>query len=104
MAEFVDAVAADEIPEESAAVVEVSGVEVAIIKTGGKYYALQNECTHAGHPIGAGDIVDDGVVECPGHGANFNVQTGEAISGPADEPLETYEVEVVDGMVRVALE
>lgn len=104
MPEFVDAVPFDDIPEESAVVVEVAGREVALVKTGGKCFALQNECTHAGHPMGEGDVVGDGILECPGHASTFNVETGEPISGPADEPLETYDVEIVDGMVRIALD
>jgi 3-phenylpropionate/trans-cinnamate dioxygenase ferredoxin component len=104
MADFVDAVPADDVPDETAAVVEVNGKEIALIHTGGKFYALQNECTHAAYPIGEGDLVAENVVECPGHGSQFNVQTGDVVSGPADEPLETYDVEVVDGMVRVAAE
>jgi len=104
MAEFVDAVPAEEIPEDTAAVVEIDGREVAIVRTGGEFYALQNDCTHAGNPIGEGDLVDDLVIECPGHAATFKVDSGEVVSGPADEALETYEVEVVNGMVRVALE
>ena len=104
MAEFVDAIPADEVPDDTAAVVEVGGKEVAIVRTEGEFFALQNDCTHAGHPIGEGDIVSDGIIECPGHGANFKVATGEVVSGPADADLEIYEVEVVDGMVRVALE
>lgn len=104
MAEFVDAVAEDEVPEDTAVVCEVDGKEVAIVRTGGDFYALQNDCPHAGSPIGEGDIVADGIIECPGHGATFKVASGEVVSGPADEDLETYEVQVVDGMVRVALD
>ena len=104
MAEYVNAIPADEIAPETAAVVEVEGREVAVVNTGGRFYALQNECTHANFPIGEGDLVGEGVIECPGHASHFNVLTGEVIQGPATEPLETYDVEVVDGMVRVALE
>lgn len=104
MADFVDAVPADEIDPETAAVVEVAGKEIAIAHTGGAFFAFQNECTHAGHPLGEGDIVGEGVIECPGHASTFNVATGEALNGPATEPIETYDVEVVDGMVRVAIE
>ena len=104
MSDFVDAIPADEITPETAAVVEVAGVELAIVNTGGQFYALQNECTHANFPIGEGDLVGEGVIECPGHASQFNVVTGEVLQAPATEPLETYEVEVVDGMVRVALE
>lgn len=104
MADFVDAVPIDDIPEESAAVVEVDGREVAIVRTGKEVYALQNDCPHAGAPIGEGDLVGEGVIECPGHGSTFNVVTGEVLSGPAEDPLETYEVEVADGWIRVAVE
>ena len=104
VADFYDAVPADDVPAESASVIEVNGKEIALVHTGGEFYALQNECTHANYPIGEGDLVGENVIECPGHGSTFNVQSGDVISGPADEPLETYEVEVVDGMVRVAVE
>lgn len=104
MFEFVDAIKADEVEPETACVVEIDDREIAIVHTGGKYYALQNECTHRRQAIGEGDVVGEGVIECPGHGATFNVLTGEAIEGPATDPLETFDVEVVDGMVRVAIE
>jgi 3-phenylpropionate/trans-cinnamate dioxygenase ferredoxin subunit len=104
MADFYDAVPADDVPDESASVVEVNGTEIALVRTGGQFFALQNECTHANYPMGEGDLVGENILECPGHGSTFNVLTGEVVSGPADEPLETYEVEVVDGMVRVAVE
>ncbi|MFN2614971.1 MAG: Rieske (2Fe-2S) protein [Actinomycetota bacterium] len=89
---------------ETAAVIEFDGREIAIVHTGGQFYALQNECTHANFPLGEGDLVGEGVLECPGHGSQFNLTTGEVLQGPATEPVETYEVEVVDGMVRVAIE
>lgn len=104
MGEFYDAIPLEELLPETTAVVEVNGKEVALVHTGGEVYALQNDCTHAGYPMGEGDVVSDGVLECPGHGSTFNVATGEAINGPATEPLETYDVEVVNGMVRVAVE
>jgi 3-phenylpropionate/trans-cinnamate dioxygenase ferredoxin subunit len=104
MVDFVDAVKADEVDPETACVVEVDGREIAIVHTGGEFYALQNECTHAGSPIGEGDLVGEGIVECVGHASTFNVVTGEPLDGPATEPLETYDVEVVDGTVRVSIE
>lgn len=104
MSEFIDAVPVDEMVEGSACTVEVDGRELCIVRSGGSFYALQNECSHGSFPLGEGDVVDEGVLECPGHAATFNVATGEPVSGPATEPLETYDVEVVDGMVRVSIE
>jgi len=37
------------------------------------------------------------LLECPMHGAEFDVRTGEAKSLPATKPLEVYKV-VIDGM------
>lgn len=104
MADFVDAIKAEEVDPETACVVEIDGREICIVNTAGAFFAMQNDCTHAGFPIGEGDVIGEGIVECPGHASAFNVVTGEAVTGPATEPLETYDVEVVDGMVRVALE
>lgn len=104
MPDFVDAIPADEIVPETAAVVEVDGREICIVHTGGQFYAMQNECTHAAFPMGEGDVVGEGVLECPGHGSTFNVASGDVLGGPAEDPLETFEVEVVDGVVRVAVE
>lgn len=104
MAEFIDAVADDDLLDETALVIEVKGQEIALVRTGGEVYAMQNDCPHAGQPLGDGEIIEEGVLECPGHGARFNVATGEVVQGPAAEPVTTYDVEVVDGMIRVALE
>lgn len=104
MAEFIDAVSDDDLLDESALVIEVKGREIALVRSGGEVYALQNECSHAGQALGDGELIEEGVLECPGHGATFNVATGEVIGGPATEPVETFDVEVVDGMIRVAIE
>jgi 3-phenylpropionate/trans-cinnamate dioxygenase ferredoxin subunit len=44
------------------------------------------------------------MVVCPRHGSSFELATGRPISLPAYEPVETYPVEVVDGMVRVSVD
>lgn len=104
MPEFIEVAKEDEIPAEGAAVVEVNGVEIAVINTGGKYYAIHNECTHAGAPLGEGEVIDERQLECPLHGSIFDVTTGEPLEGPADEPVATYEVIVEDGAVKVSLD
>lgn len=104
MSDFYDAIPVDEMDPETAATVEVNGREVCIVYTNGEFYALQNDCTHAGFPMGEGDLTSEGLLECPGHASMFNIETGEPTGGPATEPLETYDVQVVDGVVRVAID
>src|ERR671910_3177130 len=50
---------------------------------------LDDECTHQGGPLGEGDLVDDGVLRCPWHGARFDVRTGEVLDGSAARPART---------------
>lgn len=104
MPEWVEVAKAEDIKPGTAAVVEVNGVELALVNTGGEFYALSNECPHAGGPLGEGDLVEEYALECPLHGSIFEVRTGEPLNGPADEPVTTYETVVEDGVVKVALE
>ena len=38
---------------------------------------------------------------CQCHGSELDVTTGAVVSGPASQPLNVYEVEVVDGSIRI---
>lgn len=103
MADFVEVAKAEDVPPGTATVVEVGGVELALVNVNGTFYALQNECTHAGGPLGEGDMVEEFELECPLHGSVFDVRTGEPTVPPADEPVATYDVVVEDGVVKVSI-
>jgi nitrite reductase/ring-hydroxylating ferredoxin subunit/uncharacterized membrane protein len=64
---------------------------VAIGRTGKGYVAFQDRCTHKGGPLSDG-VLMCGTVQCPWHGSQFDVQTGEVKSGPAEVKIETYDV------------
>jgi nitrite reductase/ring-hydroxylating ferredoxin subunit/hemoglobin-like flavoprotein len=74
-----------------ARLVHVDGQEVAVFNVAGRFYATNNECSHAGGPLSEGEL-DGQVVECPVHGSRFDVTTGEVIEGPARAPIATYKV------------
>ena len=91
----------DELPEGSARVVEIDGRGIALCRvSGGAVYAIENRCTHDDGPLGEGELVGDRI-ECPRHGALFDVATGEAKTLPAIGKVACYAVEVVDGEIRV---
>lgn len=104
MENFVEVAKADEIPSGTATVVEVQGTEVALVNIDGQFYALGNECTHAGGPLGEGDVVEEFGLECPLHGSVYDVRTGEPIVGPSDEPVPSYPATVEDGVVKIAID
>jgi nitrite reductase/ring-hydroxylating ferredoxin subunit len=83
--------------------VEVEGREIALARLDdGTWAAFDNDCTHEECPLADGDLDEDRIV-CYCHGSEFDVRTGEVLLGPADEPIEVYPVQVVDGELQIAL-
>ena len=66
----------------------------------GTWGAIDNVCTHDGGVLGEGEL-EDCQVECPRHGARFELQTGHVTALPAVFPVNAYPVRVVDGEVQV---
>ena len=90
-------------PGETARVTPRRGEHVLLCNVGGVVYAVRDVCTHDGGILGFGDL-EGGVIECPRHGAKFDVATGKAVAPPATAPLRTYPVRVRDGHVEVSLD
>ena len=72
---------------------QFNGEEVCVVNVHGRYYAINNICTHEGGPLADGKL-EGYEVECPWHGSKFDVRTGEVTNPPASEPEPTYEVKV----------
>jgi nitrite reductase/ring-hydroxylating ferredoxin subunit len=81
---------------------ELGDIHVALYNVDGNIFATDNVCTHA-YALLTDGWLDDSVVECPLHGGQFNVCTGEAICTPAEINLRTFSVRVVDGQIEVLL-
>jgi 3-phenylpropionate/trans-cinnamate dioxygenase ferredoxin subunit len=79
---------------------EVGGVRIALCNVNGRFYAIDDVCTHDGGPLDQGELQDN-FVECPRHGAKFDVTTGRAVVLPAVRPVKTYRVEVDGDDVKV---
>jgi 3-phenylpropionate/trans-cinnamate dioxygenase ferredoxin subunit len=99
---FVKVCSENEIAEDSIKNFDVDGKSIALAKYDGRIYAVDDVCTHDGGDLGGGDVVD-GQVQCPRHGARFDLKTGEATQMPAVIGIGTYEVKIEDGDVMVDL-
>lgn len=97
---FVVAAKVGDVPPGRVKVVEIGEEEVALCNVGGEFYAIANVCTHDEGPLGAGYLLGD-EIECPRHGARFNVRTGEVKVLPAIVPVPTFEVKVEGDTVLV---
>lgn len=94
MNEFIKVAALSEIPVGQSKLVEVDYVRVALFNIEGKLYAIEDVCTHDGGPLVEGEVSNGCEVICPRHGARFDIRTGEALSFPAFEATNTYEVKI----------
>jgi len=73
--------------------VDVGGEQVLLVNVDGTIYACDEVCTHAYAALSEGDLNGD-ELECPLHGANFNVTTGECLTPPAEDNLRVYPVQI----------
>jgi 3-phenylpropionate/trans-cinnamate dioxygenase ferredoxin component len=102
--EWVTVAAVDDLEEGWASVVQANGREFALAKLDdGTLRAIDNVCTHDGGPLGEGEIYGK-QIECPRHGARFDLETGRALTLPAVIGVKAYEVRVEGDQVQVRLE
>ena len=93
-----------DIPAGTVKVFEVNGVSVCVGNLdGAEFYAIDNLCTHDNGPLEQGEL-DGEQIECPRHGARFDVTSGRATQLPAFEPVETHEVRVEGDSIQVGVD
>jgi len=80
--------------------VVAAGRRLALFRVGDEVFALGDRCSHAEASLAEGEAAA-GTVECPRHGATFDLHTGAALTFPATRAVPVYPAEVVDGEVFV---
>jgi len=102
MPDFVKVAPRASLPAGEKLVVEIEDRSVALFNVEGSIYAIDDICTHDGGPLAEGDF-EGAEIQCPRHGARFDVRTGQALCLPAFEPVTTHRVEVRGDEIFVAL-
>ncbi len=91
-----------EIDDDEAIAVSVGRQDIGIYKISGEYFALADICTHAYAALSDG-YVEDGQIECPLHGACFDIKTGKALTAPASVDVDSYPVKIEGDQILVGL-
>ncbi len=99
---FVAAAKVEDLPPGERVVVQVGKTWVALFNVDGHFHAVEDRCTHDDGPLGDGPVVGH-EVECPRHGARFDLRDGRVTAPPALVPVPVYETRVEDGTVYISL-
>ena len=99
MGEKIKVGAVSDIAEGTSKVVEVNGVNIAVFNVGSNFYAIANDCTHKGGPLGEG-VLSGETVTCPWHAWEFDIKTGECATTPGAN-VQTFKTSVVNGELFV---
>jgi 3-phenylpropionate/trans-cinnamate dioxygenase ferredoxin subunit len=102
MAQFVAVLKLAEVPPGSMRACMVAGRELVICHTREGVFALDNICTHANTRLCEGRLRATRLV-CPLHGACFDVRDGRVLRPPAEAPLATHAVRVIEDTIEVAV-
>ncbi len=94
----------NELPENSMRGFIYGELHIAVFRIGETIYATDNVCSHEEADLTDGWLeAEDCAVECPLHGARFDIRSGQALSLPAYRPIAVYPVRVEDGQIWVEL-
>lgn len=96
-------VAREEDFREKVRVVHNHADRIAVFRLPDGFYAVADRCSHADGSLSEGEI-EDYVVECPSHGARFDIRTGHNLCFPAVTPVHSYPIKIQHGTVYVEVE
>lgn len=94
--------ALSDLPSDTGVRVDHNGIAVAVFRVGDEVHAIADRCSHAEASLSEGELFDN-EIECPRHGAVFDVTTGIPSTLPATKPVTVYATEVRDGSVFVEI-
>ena len=100
MGTFVKVAQIDDVDANAGKLVMAGGKDIALIRSGDDFFAIDNECTHVGGPLCEGTVSADEIT-CPWHAARFDLKTGEVLSGPGRGSVNTYPVRVQGDNIEV---
>jgi 3-phenylpropionate/trans-cinnamate dioxygenase ferredoxin subunit len=96
---------ATELPEGAMRLVEIDGIEIGVFNSSGELFAIEDRCSHDDGPLAEGEFDPSTcTVECPRHGSRFDLRTGRPKTLPAFAPVETFQVRLEDGEIKLEVD
>lgn len=94
---LIDVCPLSDLPEGARVTLEHDDVEIVVVNVGGEILAMEDRCSHDDGDLSEGELDPARcTIECPRHGALFDLRTGRPLTLPAYQPVDTFPV-TVDG-------
>ncbi len=100
--EYVSVASVQDLEAGGPLIFEIDGFPIAVFQIAGEYFAIADVCSHDDGPVAEGEL-DDHVIECPRHGARFDMRTGRALTLPAVVDIPAYPVRVEGDQILVGI-
>ena len=102
---LIDVCRLEELPPGAHKVVEVDDLEIAVVNCGGEILAIEDRCSHDDGILLEGELDQERCrVECPRHGSVFDLRSGRPLNLPAYQPVDTYDVLIEDGTIKLEVD
>lgn len=76
---------------------EAEGRSLAVVRIGDDVYVIGDRCSHGNVSLSEGWVeASECRIECPKHGSEFDLRTGQALTLPATQPVAAYVASVTD--------
>ena len=92
-----------ELENNQSTVVNVNDKEIAVFNVEGEFFAIDDRCSHSDESLSEGEVYDC-KVECPAHGAEFDLKTGEALTPPASKSVSCYRTSTDESSIYIEVE
>jgi 3-phenylpropionate/trans-cinnamate dioxygenase ferredoxin subunit len=97
---WIDVCAVDELTPGDYRLIELDDTTVAVYRVGDHHYAIEDVCTHDGAELAGGDLCGF-ELECPRHGARFDLRTGKVLCAPAYTDIHSFPLRHEAGRVQI---
>ena len=103
--EIIDVCPVSELQPGQMRLVEWEDLEIGVFNCAGTLYAIEDRCSHDDGPLAEGPFDESKcTVECPRHGALFDLKSGKPLTLPAYEPVDTFTVIVEDDTIKLEVD
>lgn len=99
---WIDAARVDELQPGQMKRIEAHGRKMLLCNADGQYFCVDELCSHEDYSLWFGCIKGK-TIKCSLHGSHFNLVDGKPLNEPADCPLRTYPVRLLEGSLQVAI-